>query len=287
MSFSLFLSFVVFVLFFLALVGPSMFASWRAFLQKTPAQYVLWQLLLAHFCRALFFQSSPWYDASFFFGFLVFVMLLFFCFASFAPLCSVPSVACLPVPSSQDLCIGEKALKLRGLLKLNYPMRHGIVTEGNWGDQQRLWQYAFEQLKVVPDQVGGCRALIQHQPSIRSPFLFFCLSLFTDHRSFNPLLPVLLVSVLPDLFFFSLLLMSLPFLLLCSLLFFNFLCHWLSLLSPTTGVFVSSFLLSALSFSSFLFYFLSSHSASCSIDWASSQPSLEPRQNSRNIFWDL
>ncbi|KAL2152590.1 hypothetical protein VTH82DRAFT_5774 [Thermothelomyces myriococcoides] len=40
--------------------------------------------------------------------------------------------------------IGEKAAtELRGLLKINYPLEHGIVT--NWDDMEKIWQYVYEE----------------------------------------------------------------------------------------------------------------------------------------------
>eukprot|EP00823_Brevimastigomonas_motovehiculus_P003394 TRINITY_DN2056_c0_g1_i1.p1 TRINITY_DN2056_c0_g1~~TRINITY_DN2056_c0_g1_i1.p1 ORF type:complete len:382 (+),score=63.79 TRINITY_DN2056_c0_g1_i1:61-1206(+) len=49
-----------------------------------------------------------------------------------------------------DYFCGEKAREWRGILKLNYPMRHGIVTD--WKDQQLVWQHVYNELNVVPDQ---------------------------------------------------------------------------------------------------------------------------------------
>jgi len=46
----------------------------------------------------------------------------------------------------EDIVIGEKAQKHRGVLKLNYPITHGIVT--NWDDMQKIWEYTLEELNV-------------------------------------------------------------------------------------------------------------------------------------------
>ncbi|KAF2753528.1 actin-related protein, ARP1 class [Pseudovirgaria hyperparasitica] len=44
-----------------------------------------------------------------------------------------------------DVFIGPKAQEFRGLLKINYPLEHGIVTD--WDDMERIWQYVYEELK--------------------------------------------------------------------------------------------------------------------------------------------
>jgi centractin len=49
-----------------------------------------------------------------------------------------------------DYFCGDKAKEFRGILKLNYPTKHGITTD--WKDMQNLWQYAYNELNVVQDQ---------------------------------------------------------------------------------------------------------------------------------------
>lgn len=52
-----------------------------------------------------------------------------------------------------DTFIGRKAQELRGLLKINYPMKHGVVE--NWDDMERIWQHVYsEELKTLPEEVG-------------------------------------------------------------------------------------------------------------------------------------
>jgi actin len=47
--------------------------------------------------------------------------------------------------------VGDDAQSKRGVLKLNYPIEHGIVTE--WEDMEKLWDYTFEsQLRVDPEE---------------------------------------------------------------------------------------------------------------------------------------
>lgn len=49
-----------------------------------------------------------------------------------------------------DVFIGPRAQELRGLLKINYPLEHGIVTD--WDDMERIWQYVYaEELKTVSE----------------------------------------------------------------------------------------------------------------------------------------
>jgi centractin len=51
-----------------------------------------------------------------------------------------------------DTFIGRKAQELRGLLRINYPIEHGIVT--NWEDMEKIWDYMYsEELKTVPEEV--------------------------------------------------------------------------------------------------------------------------------------
>jgi centractin len=49
-----------------------------------------------------------------------------------------------------DIFCGDKAKDLRGILKLNYPTKHGITTD--WKDMQNLWQHVYNELNVVQDQ---------------------------------------------------------------------------------------------------------------------------------------
>ncbi|KAJ3085360.1 Actin-2 [Quaeritorhiza haematococci] len=50
-----------------------------------------------------------------------------------------------------DTFIGKKAQELRGLLRIRYPMEHGIVTD--WDDMERIWQYVYsEELKTLSEE---------------------------------------------------------------------------------------------------------------------------------------
>ncbi|GAB7343565.1 hypothetical protein MBLNU457_1570t1 [Dothideomycetes sp. NU457] len=49
-----------------------------------------------------------------------------------------------------DVFIGAKAQELRGLLKIKYPLEHGIVT--NWDDMEKIWQHVYtEELKTLSE----------------------------------------------------------------------------------------------------------------------------------------
>ncbi|KAK5108691.1 Actin-like protein [Meristemomyces frigidus] len=47
--------------------------------------------------------------------------------------------------------VGKRAQELRGLLKLNWPLEHGVVTD--WEDMERIWQHVWvEELGVVAEE---------------------------------------------------------------------------------------------------------------------------------------
>ncbi|QPG75766.1 hypothetical protein FOA43_003126 [Brettanomyces nanus] len=52
--------------------------------------------------------------------------------------------------SEQDTFIGSKAQKLRGLLRLKYPMSHGIVE--NWSDMEQVWNQVISDLDCKPEE---------------------------------------------------------------------------------------------------------------------------------------
>lgn len=50
-----------------------------------------------------------------------------------------------------DVFIGSRAEEIRGLLKLNWPLEHGIVTD--WDDMERIWRYVYEsELKTMSEE---------------------------------------------------------------------------------------------------------------------------------------
>jgi centractin len=50
-----------------------------------------------------------------------------------------------------DVFIGSRAQELRGLLKLRWPLEHGIVTD--WDDMERIWRFVYEgELKTMSEE---------------------------------------------------------------------------------------------------------------------------------------
>ena len=67
--------------------------------------------------------------------------------------------------------IGRKAQEFRGLLKIKYPMEHGIVMD--WDDMERIWNWVYtEELGTLSEEVcfftynrvGKCKEIdgVQH-----------------------------------------------------------------------------------------------------------------------------
>lgn len=75
-----------------------------------------------------------------------------------APRCVFPSIVGRPrtvnVMSGtehQDVYVGEAALEKRGILKVTYPVEHGVVQD--WDDMERIWAHTFYKgLKVAPNE---------------------------------------------------------------------------------------------------------------------------------------
>jgi len=60
-----------------------------------------------------------------------------------------------------DVFIGRKAQEYRGLLKIKYPMEHGIVTD--WDDMERIWSWVYaEELGTLSEEVGQLLILCGH-----------------------------------------------------------------------------------------------------------------------------
>jgi len=52
-----------------------------------------------------------------------------------------------------DTFVGPKAEEYRGLLKIRYPVEHGVVT--NWADMEKIWTYVYsDELKAKSEEVG-------------------------------------------------------------------------------------------------------------------------------------
>ena len=57
-----------------------------------------------------------------------------------------------------DVFIGQRAQELRGLLKIRYPLEHGIVTD--WDDMTRIWEWVYgDGLKTLSEDVSAIRTL--------------------------------------------------------------------------------------------------------------------------------
>jgi len=73
-----------------------------------------------------------------------------------------------------DIFIGPRAQELRGLLKIRYPLEHGIVTD--WDDMERIWQYVYtEELKTLSEEVctqGPEHNLIPHLFFLPGPYSY-------------------------------------------------------------------------------------------------------------------
>merc|ERR1719464_1567032 len=53
----------------------------------------------------------------------------------------------------KDVMIGDEAMSKRGILSLQYPIAHGIVT--NWDDMEKIWHHTFyNELRVEPEEHG-------------------------------------------------------------------------------------------------------------------------------------
>lgn len=72
-----------------------------------------------------------------------------------------------------DVFIGQRAQELRGLLKIRYPLEHGIVTD--WDDMERIWQFVYtEELKTLSEEVWSLTRLTDHPPAAEASWLMSC-----------------------------------------------------------------------------------------------------------------
>jgi actin len=75
-----------------------------------------------------------------------------------APRCIFPSIVGRPKNpgviigvEAKDEYLGEEAQQKRGVLKITYPIEHGIVKD--WDDMEKIWNHTFYvELRVSPDE---------------------------------------------------------------------------------------------------------------------------------------
>jgi len=79
-----------------------------------------------------------------------------------APQCVFPAIVGRPRPGtitiqgggSKTEYIGDEAIKLMGVLNLNYPISAGIVE--SWEDMEKVWHHAFyNELRIAPNEAKG------------------------------------------------------------------------------------------------------------------------------------
>ena len=77
-----------------------------------------------------------------------------------------------------EVFIGQRAAAdLRGLLKIRYPLEHGVVTD--WDDMEKIWGYVYDEgLKTLSEEVSPVRGSRSHSAS---SFLTHTLHLPTSH----------------------------------------------------------------------------------------------------------
>ena len=57
----------------------------------------------------------------------------------------------LPTANQSEYQVGNFKDESRGLLKIKYPINHGVIR--NWNDMDILWRYSFNELNINPKEV--------------------------------------------------------------------------------------------------------------------------------------
>merc|ERR1719273_2117206 len=53
--------------------------------------------------------------------------------------------------ASKDFYVGDEAQSRRGICRLEYPIKHGIIT--SWDDMEKIWDHTFQnELRVDPEE---------------------------------------------------------------------------------------------------------------------------------------
>lgn len=82
-----------------------------------------------------------------------------------------------------DAFIGRKAQDLRGLLRLKYPMEHGIITD--FDDMEKIWTHIYnEELKTMSEEVRHPSLPSSYQFSLKPTFFSFGFLFCCSTRSF-------------------------------------------------------------------------------------------------------
>jgi actin-related protein len=56
----------------------------------------------------------------------------------------------LPVKDQPQYYMGKIKDEQRGILKLKYPIQHGVIK--NWQDMELIWNYCYKELQVNPKE---------------------------------------------------------------------------------------------------------------------------------------
>ena len=71
--------------------------------------------------------------------------------ATFPTLVGRPKLPGVVPPNKKAVFVGDEAVTKTGVLRLKYPVEHGIVT--NWDDYEAVWRHIFfDRLLVRPEQ---------------------------------------------------------------------------------------------------------------------------------------
>ena len=75
------------------------------------------------------------------------------------------NIAVLVGVECKDEYIGDEAQQKRGILKISYPIEHGIVKY--WDDMEKIWNHTFyDELRVSPDEHPVLLTETCHNPKV-------------------------------------------------------------------------------------------------------------------------